>query len=232
MPESTSSKSRCDSLPTHSVSCRRSMATISETFATDSLTRPVALAVKSTFPGAPAHFKALVSGTQTTVLLRLRFSASHCTTTTGRRRPRAPWPPEREDHHDLHPRAEQRREGCGAAGRSGNDGAREPAAEGPSRQAETASGRRGRRRGPAPAARPGSGAAPARRPRVSAPWLRPGARWLWSWARWPKRGARWPCPCASEPWSCARWPYGRASEPCATASLRSLLTRLLLRGLR
>lgn len=71
MPASSNSNWRRGSLPTHSVNCRLSMATISETFATDSLGRPVALPVRCTLPGASVHLKLLVSGTQTTVLIRL-----------------------------------------------------------------------------------------------------------------------------------------------------------------
>src|SRR5262245_53622936 len=40
-----------------------------------------------TFPGAVAHFRLLVNGTQTTVAIRLRLIASACTTTIGRRKP-------------------------------------------------------------------------------------------------------------------------------------------------
>src|SRR6185312_6382049 len=87
IPVSTKSNCRCTSLPMHSVSWLRSTATISETFATESLARPVARAANRTFPGASAHFRLLVSGTHTTVLIRLLFKESHCTTTTGRRYP-------------------------------------------------------------------------------------------------------------------------------------------------
>ena len=38
---------------------------------------------RCTFPGAKAHWRLLVSGTQTTVAMRLRVKASPCTTTTG-----------------------------------------------------------------------------------------------------------------------------------------------------
>lgn len=75
------------SLPTRSVSCVLSRAITCDTFATDSLGRRVIIAVRSTLPGASAHCKLLVSGTQTTVAIRLRFKASPWTTTTGRRKP-------------------------------------------------------------------------------------------------------------------------------------------------
>ena len=61
--------------------------TTCETFAAESLGRPVIRAVSSTLPGASAHRRLLVSGTQTTVATRLRFRASPWITTTGRRNP-------------------------------------------------------------------------------------------------------------------------------------------------
>jgi hypothetical protein len=64
-----------------------SSATISETFATESLGRCVARAVSSTLPGASVHRKLLVNGIQTAVAIRLRLSASPWTTTTGLRKP-------------------------------------------------------------------------------------------------------------------------------------------------
>src|SRR5206468_11771804 len=73
--------------PTCSVSRALSSATICETFATDSLGSPVALCDSSTLPGAFAHFTLLVSGTHTTVAMRLLLMASPCTTTRGRRKP-------------------------------------------------------------------------------------------------------------------------------------------------
>ena len=60
---------------------------ICETFATESLGRPVIAAVNSTFPGAFAHRRLLVSGTQIAVAKRLRFRASPWMTMTGRRKP-------------------------------------------------------------------------------------------------------------------------------------------------
>jgi hypothetical protein len=44
---------------------------IRETFATESLGNPVTRADKLTLPGASAHFKLLVSGTQMSVGMRL-----------------------------------------------------------------------------------------------------------------------------------------------------------------
>lgn len=45
----------------------------------------VAAADKRTFSGTRSDLRFLVCGTQTTVPIRLVFSASHCTTTTRRR---------------------------------------------------------------------------------------------------------------------------------------------------
>jgi hypothetical protein len=76
--------------PTRAGSSPRSVlsnVTIWETLATDSFESPVTPGGSSTFPGAVAHFMLLVRGTQTTVAIRLRFNASPCTTTTGRRNP-------------------------------------------------------------------------------------------------------------------------------------------------
>src|SRR5579864_1669603 len=68
---------------------RRSLSkvTIWETFATESFGNPVRRADSETFPGAFAHRRLPVRGTQTTVAIRLRFKASPCTTTTGRLNP-------------------------------------------------------------------------------------------------------------------------------------------------
>ena len=87
MPVKISSNWRFDSLPTSSVSNARSRVMIWETLATESLGRPVARAGRSTLPGASAHRRLLVKGTHTTLLIRLRFSASPCTTRTGLRKP-------------------------------------------------------------------------------------------------------------------------------------------------
>src|SRR5262249_16748907 len=57
------------------------------TLATESKGSPVDLGESITFPGASAHLVLLVSGIQTTVAIRLRFSESPCTTTIGRRNP-------------------------------------------------------------------------------------------------------------------------------------------------
>jgi len=75
------------SFPTRSVKHCRSKVTICDPFATDSFGRPLTPADKRTFPGASAHVRLLVNGTQTTVASRLRFKASPWTTTTGRRNP-------------------------------------------------------------------------------------------------------------------------------------------------
>ena len=73
--------------PTRSSRSVRSRATTCDTFATESFGKPVIPTVNSTFPGASAHRRLLVSGTQTAVPSRLRFKASPWTTTTGRRNP-------------------------------------------------------------------------------------------------------------------------------------------------
>jgi hypothetical protein len=75
------------SLPTRSVSEDLSKATTCETFATESFGRPVRRASRSTFPGASAHFRLLVSATHRTVAILLRLKGSPCTTITGRRNP-------------------------------------------------------------------------------------------------------------------------------------------------
>jgi hypothetical protein len=87
MPVRINSKWRLDSLPTSSVSNSRSRVMIWEALATESLGRPVARAGRSTLPGASAHRRLLVKGTQTTLLIRLRFSASPWPTRTGLRKP-------------------------------------------------------------------------------------------------------------------------------------------------
>ncbi len=81
---------RCGaSLPTRDASASRSMVTICEAFATEAFGNPEARAVSSTFPGASAQRRLLVSGTQIVVAMRLRLSAFPWMTTTGRRKPGA-----------------------------------------------------------------------------------------------------------------------------------------------
>ena len=87
MPVKINSMWRLDNFPTSSVSSSRSRVMIWETLATESLGRPVAWAERSTLPGASAHRRLLVKGTHTTLLIRLRFSASPWTTNTGLRKP-------------------------------------------------------------------------------------------------------------------------------------------------
>jgi hypothetical protein len=87
MPVRINSNWRLASLPTSSVMRSRSRATICEVLATESLGKPVAFAVSSTLPGASAQTRLLVNGTQTTLRIRLRFSASPWTTITGLRNP-------------------------------------------------------------------------------------------------------------------------------------------------
>ena len=76
IPESTSSSFDRESLLTRSVRSSLSIATICETLATESFGRPVMRLLRATFPGASAHRRLLVSGTATTVAMRLRFKAS------------------------------------------------------------------------------------------------------------------------------------------------------------
>jgi hypothetical protein len=86
IPKRISSRWRFDIFPVSSVSNSRSRLMICETFATESLGSPVVRAGRSTLPGASAQARTLVKGTQTTVLMRLRFSASPWTTNTGLRK--------------------------------------------------------------------------------------------------------------------------------------------------
>jgi hypothetical protein len=65
------------SLPTRAVRKALSIVTIWDTLATESLGKPVRRAENCTFPGAAAHLRLVVKGTQTTVAMRLRFNASH-----------------------------------------------------------------------------------------------------------------------------------------------------------
>ena len=87
MPASSKLIFACEIRPVRSSRSVRSRATTCDTFATESFGKPVIPAVNSTFPGASAHRKLLVSGTQTAVASRLRFNASPWTMTTGRRNP-------------------------------------------------------------------------------------------------------------------------------------------------
>jgi hypothetical protein len=87
MPVKISSMWRLDNFPTSSVSNSRLRVIIWEALATESLGRPVARAGSSTLPGASAHRRLLVKGTYTTLLIRLRFSASPWITNTGLRKP-------------------------------------------------------------------------------------------------------------------------------------------------
>jgi hypothetical protein len=64
------------SLLTRSVNRDLSSETICDTLATESFGNPVACAGKLTLPGAKPHFRLLVTGTQTTVAMRLWLSAS------------------------------------------------------------------------------------------------------------------------------------------------------------
>src|ERR1017187_3296711 len=76
IPERTNSNFARGSLPTRSVSSDLSREITCDTLATESFGSPVTRADKLTLPGARAHFRLLVSGTQTTVEIRLWFSAS------------------------------------------------------------------------------------------------------------------------------------------------------------
>jgi len=87
IPKRISSNWRLDIFPVSSVSNSRSRLMICEKLATESFESPVARARRSTLPGASTQARLLVKGTQTAVLMRLRFSASPWTTNTGRRNP-------------------------------------------------------------------------------------------------------------------------------------------------
>ena len=73
IPERINSSFDGGSFPTCSASRDLSSVTIWETLATHSFGSPVSRDASRTFPGASAHFRLLVSGTQTTVAIRLRF---------------------------------------------------------------------------------------------------------------------------------------------------------------
>jgi hypothetical protein len=87
MPFRTNSNCRFDTLPTSLASRSRSRVMICDTLATESFGRPVVLAGRSTLPGASAQRILLIKGTQTMVLMRLRFNVSPWTTRTGLRKP-------------------------------------------------------------------------------------------------------------------------------------------------
>ncbi len=75
------------SLLTRFVRASRSSVTNSDALAAESFGNPEVRAVSNVLPGASAQRKLLVRGAHTTVAIRLRLSASPCTTTTGRRKP-------------------------------------------------------------------------------------------------------------------------------------------------
>ncbi len=87
MPARTRSRSFAERRPTRSSSRLRSMLRIWETFATESLDKPVRTVGSKTFPGASANRRLLVNGTITVVAIRLALNSSPWTTTTGRRKP-------------------------------------------------------------------------------------------------------------------------------------------------
>jgi len=87
IPESTSPSCARGNLPVRSVSSALSRLTTCETLATESFGSPVKRGESITLPGALAHLRLLVSGTQIAVAIRLLFSASPCTTTTGLQNP-------------------------------------------------------------------------------------------------------------------------------------------------
>ena len=86
-PARTSSSFARVSLPTRSTKSSLSMETTSDALATESCGKCVALDDRSTFPGTFAQRVFVVSGTQTTVAIRLRLKESPWMTTTGRRKP-------------------------------------------------------------------------------------------------------------------------------------------------
>lgn len=78
-----------DNRPIRLLRNARSTATSWEALATEFFGRPVTLAVRSVFPGAPSHFRLLVGGTHSAVPSRLRLRGLPYTMTTGRRNPGA-----------------------------------------------------------------------------------------------------------------------------------------------
>jgi len=76
IPESTKPSCARGNRPVLSVSNALSKVTTWETLATESFGSPVRRGESNTLPGARAHLTLLVSGTHTTVLIRLRLSAS------------------------------------------------------------------------------------------------------------------------------------------------------------
>lgn len=103
IPARTRSVFARGSLPARSPSSDLSSATTCDTFATESFGRPVRRVSRRTFPGAPAHFKLLVSGTHRTVVILLRLNESPCTTTTGRRNPGPEPVGSRRSAHQISP---------------------------------------------------------------------------------------------------------------------------------
>ena len=89
IPANTSSSCGFRIRPARSVRIDLSTETICDTFATESLARPVAFAFNITLPGASLHLRLLVRGTQIAVAMRLWLSESPWTTRTGRRKPGA-----------------------------------------------------------------------------------------------------------------------------------------------
>lgn len=87
MPERIKSSWRLDTFATSSVSNSRSRVMICDTLATESFGSAVVRADRRTLPGASAQRRLLVKGTQTMVLMRLRFNVSPWTTRTGLRKP-------------------------------------------------------------------------------------------------------------------------------------------------
>ena len=87
MPERTRDTCLSERRPVCSVNEDLSRVTIWDTLATESFGNPVSWAFNNRFPGASAHLRLLVKGTQTTVAIRLRLKALHWTTSTGRRNP-------------------------------------------------------------------------------------------------------------------------------------------------
>jgi hypothetical protein len=87
IPKNSNSNFARGSRPTRFVNSCLSSVRSCDTFATESFGSPVVRAESRTFPGAKAHFRLLVRRTHTTVAMRLWFSASLWTTTTGLRKP-------------------------------------------------------------------------------------------------------------------------------------------------
>ena len=91
--------------PHFSVRNVRSTVITCDTFATESLGRPLSDAGTNTLPGASARRRFEVRTTAMTVRIRLRLKAFDCTTTTGRLKPGSEAVGSRNYAHQISPRS-------------------------------------------------------------------------------------------------------------------------------